>query len=152
MWFILLGTIVVTDLTESYSFVLGHLLFANEKTSVSAFDVAYSLKQATGFACKAVLPNGTVGFGFDEVAILKYIASDVINDGSNVVTESALTGEFVLCITPYVFPRSACVAAIYLCAGKEVVGLRSINGIKASVMAESMRWTWLDWCWAQVQA
>ncbi len=82
MRFILLGTIVATDLTESCSFVLGHLLFKTKKTSVSAFDVAYSLKQATKFVCKAVLPNGTVGFGFDEVAVLKYIASDIINDGS----------------------------------------------------------------------
>jgi hypothetical protein len=43
---ILLGTIVVTDLTVRPSFVLGHLLFANKKTSVSAFDVMYSLKLA----------------------------------------------------------------------------------------------------------
>ncbi len=43
-------------------------------------------------------------------------------------------------------------AAIYLCAGKEAVGLRSINGINALVMAELMRWTWLDRCWARVQA
>jgi hypothetical protein len=56
-----------------------------KKTSVSAFDVAYSLKQATKFVCKAVSPNGTVGFGFDEVGILEYIASDVVNDGSNEV-------------------------------------------------------------------
>jgi hypothetical protein len=85
MQFILLGTIVATDLTVSCSFVLEYLLFENEKTSVSAFDVAYSLKQATKFVCKAVLPNGIVEFGFDEVAILKYIASDVVNDGSNEV-------------------------------------------------------------------
>jgi hypothetical protein len=85
MPFILLGTLVATDPTVSCSFVLGHLLFANEKTSVSAFDVAYSLKHAAEFACKAVLPNGTVGFGFDEVAILEYIASDAVNDGSNEV-------------------------------------------------------------------
>jgi hypothetical protein len=68
------------------------------------------------------------------------------------LTELALTGEFALCITPYVFSRRACMAAMYLCDGKEVVGLRSINGIKALVMAELMRWTWLDWCWAQVRA
>jgi hypothetical protein len=74
MRFILLGTIVATDPTLRCLFVMGHLLFANEKTSVSAFDVAYSLKQATEFVCKAVLPNGTVGVGFDEVAILEYIA------------------------------------------------------------------------------
>jgi hypothetical protein len=43
------------------------------------------LKQATKFVCEAVLPNGTVGFRFDEVAILEYIASDVIDDGSNEV-------------------------------------------------------------------
>ncbi len=60
------------------------------------------------------------------------------------LTESALTGEFVLCIMPYVFSRRACVASMYLCAGKEVVGFRSINGVKALVMAELMRWTWLD--------
>ena len=85
MQFILLGTIVATDPTISCLFVLGHLLFAYEKTSVSAFDVAYSLKYVTKFVCKAVLPNGTVGFRFDEVAILEYIASDVVNDGSNEV-------------------------------------------------------------------
>jgi hypothetical protein len=56
-----------------------------KKTSVSAFDVAYSLKQVTEFVCKAVLPNGMVGVGFDEVAILKYIASDVVDDSSNEV-------------------------------------------------------------------
>jgi hypothetical protein len=39
----------------------------------------------TEFVCKAVLPNGMVGFGFDEVAILEYIASDIIDDGSNEV-------------------------------------------------------------------
>ncbi len=62
--------------------MLGHLLYANEKTSVSAFDVMYSLKQATEFVCEAMLPNCTVGAGFDEVAILKYIASDIVDDGS----------------------------------------------------------------------
>jgi hypothetical protein len=85
MWFILLGTLVATDPTICCLFVVGHLLFANEKTSVSAFDVAYSLKKVTKFVCKAVLPNGTAGFGFDEVAILEYIASDVIDDSSNEV-------------------------------------------------------------------
>ncbi len=68
------------------------------------------------------------------------------------LTELALTGEFVLRITPYVFSRRACMAAMYLYAGKEAVAMRSINGIKALVMAELMRWTWLDWCWAQVRA
>jgi hypothetical protein len=68
------------------------------------------------------------------------------------VTELALTGEVVQCITPYVFSRKAHVAAIYPCAGKEAVGLRSTNGIKALMMAELMRWTWLDRCWARVQA
>jgi hypothetical protein len=85
MRFIPLGTIVATDLTIHCSFVVGHLLFANEKTSVSAFDVAYSLKKATEFVCKAVLPNGMAGFRFDEVAILEYIISDVVDDGSNEV-------------------------------------------------------------------
>ncbi len=80
--FILLGAIVATDPTVSCLFVLGHLLFANEKTSVSAFDVTYSLEQATKFVCKAVLPNGTVGVGFDEVVIFEDIASDVVDDGS----------------------------------------------------------------------
>jgi hypothetical protein len=32
-------------------------------------------------------------------------------------------------------------AAMYPCAGKEAADLRSINGIKALVMAELMRWT-----------
>jgi hypothetical protein len=85
MWFILLGTIVETDLTVCHWFLVGHLLFANEKTSVSAFDVVYSLEQVTKFICKAVLPNGMVRVGFDKVAILEYIASDVIDDGSNEV-------------------------------------------------------------------
>ncbi len=147
MRFILVGTIVATDPTVSCSFVLGHLLFANEKTSVSAFDVVYSLKQATKFICKAMLPNGTVGVRFDEVAILKYIASESMMAPMK-LTESASTGEFVLCISSYAFLRRACVAAMYPCAGKEVVGLRSINGIKALVMAQLMRWTWLDQCWA----
>jgi hypothetical protein len=84
MQFIFLGTIDATDPTVSCSFVLEYLLFENEKTSVGAFDVAYSLKQATKFVCEAVLPNGMVEFGFDEVAILS-IASDVINDGTNKV-------------------------------------------------------------------
>ncbi len=85
MQFILLGTKVATDLTVRCLFVVGHLLFANKKACVSAFDVTYSLKQATKFVCKAVLPNDLVGVGFDEVAILKDIASDVVNDGSNEV-------------------------------------------------------------------
>ena len=55
------------------------------------------------------------------------------------LTEFELTGEFALCIMPYAFSRRACVAAMYPCAGKEAVGLRSINGIKALVMAELMR-------------
>jgi hypothetical protein len=63
-------------------------------------------------------------------------------------TESAVIGEFALCIMPYVFSWRAHVAEMYLCAGKETAGLRSINGIKALVMVELMRWTWLDWCWA----
>ncbi len=55
------------------------------------------------------------------------------------LTELALTGEFALCITPYVFSRRALVAAMYPCAGKEAVCLRSINGIKALVMVELMK-------------
>ncbi len=55
------------------------------------------------------------------------------------LTELAVTGELALCTTPYVFSRRACVAVMYPCAGKEAAGLRSINGIKASVMAELMR-------------
>jgi hypothetical protein len=39
----------------------------------------------TKLVCKAVLPNGMVGFRFDEVAILEYIASDIVDDGSNEV-------------------------------------------------------------------
>ncbi len=85
MRFILLGTIVATDPTIHCLFVVGYLVFANGKTCVSAFDVVYSLKQATKLVCKAVLPNGLVGIRFDEVAILEYIASDVVNDGSNEV-------------------------------------------------------------------
>jgi hypothetical protein len=85
MRFILLGMIVATDPTVRCLFVVRHLLFANENTCVSAFDVAYSLKQATEFVGKAVLPNGLVEVGFDEVAILEDIASDVINNGSNEV-------------------------------------------------------------------
>ncbi len=85
MWFILFGTIVATDPTVHCLFVVGHSLFANEKACVSAFDVVYSLKQATKFGCKAVLPNCLVGVGFDEVAILKDIASDIVDDGSNEV-------------------------------------------------------------------
>jgi hypothetical protein len=77
MWFILLGMLVATDPTVHCLFVVRHVLFANEKTSVSAFDVAYSLKQVTKFVCKAVLPNGTMEVGFDEVAIPEYIAGDV---------------------------------------------------------------------------
>ncbi len=57
------------------------------------------------------------------------------------LTELAVTDEFALCIMPYVFLRRACVAAMYPCAGKEAAGLRSINDIKALVMAELMRWT-----------
>jgi hypothetical protein len=56
-----------------------------KKTSVSAFDVAYSLKQATKFVYEAVLPNGTMGVGFDEVVILKFIPGDMVDDGSNEV-------------------------------------------------------------------
>ncbi len=85
MRFILVGTIVAIDPTVRPSFVVGHLLFANEKTSISAFDVTYSLKKLTEFVCKAVLPNGTVGFGFDEVVILEYTASGVVDDCSNEV-------------------------------------------------------------------
>ncbi len=68
------------------------------------------------------------------------------------LTELAVTGEFALCVTPYVFSRRAHVAAMYPCAVKEAAGLRSINDIKALVMAELMRWTWLERCWVQVQA
>ncbi len=85
MRFIFWGTIVATNPTVCHLFVVGHLLFVNEKTSVSAFNVIYSLKQATEFIYKAVLPNCMVGVGFDEVAILEYIASDVVDDGSNEV-------------------------------------------------------------------
>ncbi len=85
MQFIILGMIVATDLNVSCSLCWGICCLQMKKTNVSAFDVAYSLKQATKFVCEAVLPNGTVGFGFDDVAILEYIASDVVNDGSNKV-------------------------------------------------------------------
>ncbi len=85
MRFILLRTIVATDPTIRCSFEVGHLSFVNEKTCVSAFDVTYPLEQATKFICKAALPNGLVGVRFDEVAILKDIASEVVDNGSNEV-------------------------------------------------------------------
>jgi hypothetical protein len=85
MRFVLLGTIVATNPTILCSFVMGHLFFVDDKTCVSAFDVAYFLKQVIKLVCKAVLPNGLLGVRFDEMAILKDIAGDVINDGSNEV-------------------------------------------------------------------
>ncbi len=89
-------------------------MFAKEKTSVSAFDVVYSLKQATEFVCKAVLPNGTVGVGFDEVTILSTLPVTSPMMAPMKLAESAVTGEFALCIMPYEFSRRARVAAMYL--------------------------------------
>ncbi len=60
-------------------------MFGNEETSVSAFDVAYSLEEASEFICKAVLPNCAVFVRFDEMMVLQCVACVFANDGANEV-------------------------------------------------------------------
>jgi hypothetical protein len=59
------------------------LILADEEAGVHAFDIMDALEEAAEFVCKALLPYGAMGVGFDEMAILPDVPSDVINNGAN---------------------------------------------------------------------
>jgi hypothetical protein len=83
MRFVLLRTIVATNVSISCLFVTRHLVPADEETGIGSLDVAYSLEEASKFVGKALLPNSTVGVGLDEMAIFEDVSCDVIDDGTN---------------------------------------------------------------------
>jgi hypothetical protein len=50
------------------------------KKQVCTFDVANALEQAAEVVGKALLPDGTMGIRFDEMAVFEDITSDVVNN------------------------------------------------------------------------
>ncbi len=56
----------------------------DEEASVRrTFDVANALEQAAEYVGKALLPDGTMGIGFDEMAVLEDVTGDVLNNCAN---------------------------------------------------------------------
>ncbi len=60
-----------------------HLILVGEEAGVRAFDIVNALEKVAEFVCKALLPYGAMGVGFDEMAILADVPSDVVNDGAD---------------------------------------------------------------------
>ena len=56
MWFIFLWSVVANNATVCGVLVTRHLLPVNEKTSVGALNVTYSLEETTEFVYEACLP------------------------------------------------------------------------------------------------
>jgi hypothetical protein len=56
-----------------------------KKTGIGTFDVMNSFKEASEFIVEAVLPDGPVFVILHEVEILKHVARDVVDDGTNEV-------------------------------------------------------------------
>jgi hypothetical protein len=83
MRFIFLWAIITTNATVRCLFVTKHLILADEEAGVRAFDIADALEEAAKFVCKALLPYGAMGVGFDEMAILADVPGDVVNNGAN---------------------------------------------------------------------
>ncbi len=75
--------IITTNGTVRCPFVTRHLILADEEAGARAFDIANALEKAAEFVCKALLPYGAMGVGFDEMAILADVPGDVIDDGAN---------------------------------------------------------------------
>ncbi len=75
--------IITTNATVHCPFVIRHLILADEEAGVRAFDIVNVLEKAAKFVCKALLPYGVMGVGFDEMAILADGPGDVINDGAD---------------------------------------------------------------------
>ncbi len=83
MRFIFLWAIITTNATIHCPFVTRHLVLADDEAGVCAFDIADALEEAAKFICKALLPYGVMGGGFDEMAILPDVPCDVNNNGTN---------------------------------------------------------------------
>ena len=65
--------------------MFGYLVFGNEETSVSAFDVVNALEEMTQFIGKTLLPNFAVFVRFHEVTVFQCVACDFVDDGANEV-------------------------------------------------------------------
>ena len=83
MRFIFLWAIITKNATVRCPFVTRHLILADEEAGVHAFDLTNALEKGAEFVCKALLPYGAMGVGFDEMAILADVPGDVIDDGAN---------------------------------------------------------------------
>ncbi len=83
MRFIFLWAIITTNATVRCPFVTRHLILADEEAGVCAFDIADALEEAAEFICKALLPYGAMGVGFDEMVILKDVPGDVVDNGAD---------------------------------------------------------------------
>jgi hypothetical protein len=78
-----LWSIITTNATVCCPFVTRHLILADEEASVRVLDIADALKEAVKFVCKALLPYGAMGVGFDEMSILVDVPGDVVDNGAN---------------------------------------------------------------------
>ena len=83
MRFIFLQAVIAANASICCLFVTWHLFFTDEEASVSTFDAANALEQAAKFVGKALLPDGTMGIRFDEMAVFEDITSDVVNNCAN---------------------------------------------------------------------
>ncbi len=72
--------IIAANASICHSFVTWHFFFTDEEASVRTFDVMNALEQAAEFVGKALLPDGTMGIGFDEMVVFKDVTGDVINN------------------------------------------------------------------------
>jgi hypothetical protein len=112
MRFIFLWAIITTNATVCCPFMTRHSILADEEAGVNAFDIADALEEVAEFVCKALLPYGAMGAGFDEMGILADVPGDVVDDGANEIDGvQHVTGELPGWMPPYVFSSRVCVAA-----------------------------------------
>jgi hypothetical protein len=113
MRFVFLQMIVATNASMSCPFVTRHLVPADEETGISSLDVTYSLEEASEFVGEACLPNLTVGFGLDEMAIFE--TSPVMSSmmAPMKLRESEVVVALGVWMILYVFSRRARVAETY---------------------------------------
>ena len=85
--------VIAANASICCSFVTWHLFFTDEKASVHTFDVANALEQVAEFVGKALLPDGTMGIGFDEMAVFEDVTVMLSTITPMKLMESNVTGE-----------------------------------------------------------
>ncbi len=83
MLFILLWLVVADNMAISICASLRDIQFLDKEASIRAFVLANALEQLTEFIGKALCPYVSIFGDLDELAIFKWVACVVINDGAN---------------------------------------------------------------------